>query len=238
MEKTNEKRNMMKRIMMMLCAVVVAISTVLGSGVTEVQAATKVSSSQKKQVKKYINHYLKSYLEYGVYLDWNSKTLKFNDKRKTDIAIYNLAFKDETFQSQYVDNDTVRDKYGSYAGGVYKYSKKAKSVIKKRGKKLFGNSYKISFANDKSNTNDLLYFFPISMDGKVILPNAPDTGDYYTKIKYQSIKKISGVYVVKIKMAEYCAEEYAAVPTGSKKEYTIKLKPHGNSFTIKSITMK
>ena len=37
MEKTNEKRNMMKRIMMMLCAVVVAISTVLGSGVTEVQ---------------------------------------------------------------------------------------------------------------------------------------------------------------------------------------------------------
>ena len=76
------------------------------------------------------------------------------------------------------------------------------------------------------------------MDGKVILPNAPDTGNYYTKTKYQSIKKISGVYVVKIKMAEYCAEEYAAVPTGSKKEYTIKLKPHGNSFTIKSITMK
>ena len=55
MEKTNEKRNLMKRIMLMLCAAVVAISTVLGSGVTEVQAATKVSSSQKKQVKKYIN---------------------------------------------------------------------------------------------------------------------------------------------------------------------------------------
>ena len=38
MEKTNEKRNRMKRIMLMLCAAVVAISTVLGSGVTEVQA--------------------------------------------------------------------------------------------------------------------------------------------------------------------------------------------------------
>lgn len=78
------------------------------------------------------------------------------------------------------------------------------------------------------------------MDGKVILPNAPDTGNYYTKTKYQSIKKISGVYVVKIKIAEYCdcAEEDGGGPTGSKKEYTIKLKPHGNSFTIKSITMK
>ena len=229
MEKTNEKRNMMKRIMMMLCAVVVAISTVLGSGVTEVQAATKVSSSQKKQVKKYINHYLKSYLEYGAYLDWNPKTIKFDDKRKTDIVIYTLAFNNETFQSQYVYDD----KYVSYSG-IYKYSKKVKSVIKKRGKKLFGNSYKISFANAKSNTNGLLYLLPKSMDGKVILQDACDTGDYYTKTKYQSIKKISGVYVVKIKMAEYCAEEYA----GSKKEYTIKLKPHGNSFTIKSITMK
>ena len=41
MEKTNEKRNLMKRIMLMLCAAVVEISTVLGSGVTEVQAASK-----------------------------------------------------------------------------------------------------------------------------------------------------------------------------------------------------
>lgn len=238
MEKTNEKRNLLKRIMLMLCAAVIVISTVLGSGATEVQAATKVSSNQKKQVKKYINHYLKSYLEYGAYLDWNPKTIKFDDKRKTDIVIYTLEFKNETFQSQYVDNDKVRDKYGSYAGGVYKYSKKAKSIIKKRGKKLFGNSYKISFANAKSNTNGLLYLSLKSMDGKVILPNACDTGDYYAKTKYQSIKKISGVYVVKVKMAEYCVEEYGAELTGSKKVYTIKLKPHGDSFIIKSITMK
>ena len=238
MEKINEKRNLMKRIMMMLCVAVVAISTVLGSGVTEVQAATKVSSSQKKQVKKYINHYLKSYLEYGAYLDWNPKTIKFDDKRKTDIVIYTLAFKNETFQSQYVDNDDVRSKYSSYVGGVYKYSKKAKSIIKKRGKKLFGNSYKISFATSKNNSYSNLYLSPKSSDGKVILPNIYDTGDYYTKTKYQSIKKISGVYVVKVKMAEYCADGYGAEPTGSKKEYTIKLKPHGNSFIIKSITVK
>ena len=45
MEKTNEKRNRMKRIMLMLCAAVVAISTVLGSGVTEVQAASKAKKA-------------------------------------------------------------------------------------------------------------------------------------------------------------------------------------------------
>ena len=45
MEKTNEKRNMLKRIMLMLCAAVVAISTVLGSGVTEVQAASKAKKA-------------------------------------------------------------------------------------------------------------------------------------------------------------------------------------------------
>lgn len=45
MEKTNEKRNLMKRIMLMLCAAVVAISTVLGSGVTEVQAASKAKKA-------------------------------------------------------------------------------------------------------------------------------------------------------------------------------------------------
>lgn len=117
MKKQMGKKNLMQKILLVICAVAIAISTVLGSGVTEVQAATKVSSSQKKQVKKYINYYLKSYLEYGAYRDWNPKTIKFDDKRKTDIVIYTLDLKNETFRSQYVDNDTVRDKYGSYAGG-------------------------------------------------------------------------------------------------------------------------
>ena len=52
MEKTNEKRNMLRRIMLMLCAVVVAISTVLGSGVTETQAATLSGHGLSKKEKK------------------------------------------------------------------------------------------------------------------------------------------------------------------------------------------
>ena len=51
MEKTNEKRNLMKRIMLMLCAAVVAISTVLGSGVTEVQAASKAKKAMAAYAK-------------------------------------------------------------------------------------------------------------------------------------------------------------------------------------------
>ena len=77
MKKQMGKKNLMQKILLVICAVAIAISTVLGSGVTEVQAATKVSSSQKKQVKKYINYYLKSYLEYGAYRDWITKPINF-----------------------------------------------------------------------------------------------------------------------------------------------------------------
>ena len=59
MEKTNEKRNMLKRIMLMLCAVVVVISTVLGSGVTETQAATLSGHGLSKKEKKEFTRILK-----------------------------------------------------------------------------------------------------------------------------------------------------------------------------------
>ena len=60
MERTNEKRNMPKRIMLMLCAVVVVISTVLGSGVTETQAATLSGHGLSKKEKKEFTRILKN----------------------------------------------------------------------------------------------------------------------------------------------------------------------------------
>lgn len=60
MEKTNEKRNMLRRIMLMLCAAVVAISTVLGSGVTETQAATLSGHGLSKKEKKEFTRILKN----------------------------------------------------------------------------------------------------------------------------------------------------------------------------------
>ena len=68
MEKTNEKRNMMKRIMMMLCAVVVAFSTVLGSGATEVQAASKAKKAMAAYAK---------YLQDGSHWDMDGKMTSF-----------------------------------------------------------------------------------------------------------------------------------------------------------------
>lgn len=117
----------------MLCAAAVLITAVpVGN---TIEASTKVSSSEKTKIKKYINKYLDDYLEYGVYLDWNPKKTKFDDKRKTDMVIHTLAWRNDTFQTQYVSNEAFYNKYQSYAGGVYKYSKTTKDLIKKRGKK-------------------------------------------------------------------------------------------------------
>ena len=68
MEKTNEKRNLMKRIMLMLCAAVVAISTVLGSGVTEVQAASKAKKAMAAYAK---------YLQDGSHWNMDGKMTSF-----------------------------------------------------------------------------------------------------------------------------------------------------------------
>ena len=51
MKETNGKRNFMKKLMLMLCAAVVAISTVLGSGATEVQAASKAKKAMAAYAK-------------------------------------------------------------------------------------------------------------------------------------------------------------------------------------------
>ena len=68
MEKTNEKRNMLRRIMLMLCAAVVAISTVLGSGVTEVQAASKAKKAMAAYAK---------YLQDGSHWNMDGKMTSF-----------------------------------------------------------------------------------------------------------------------------------------------------------------
>ena len=60
MEKKKEKRNMLMRIMLMLCAVVVVISTVLGSCVTETQAATLSGHGLSKKEKKEFTRILKN----------------------------------------------------------------------------------------------------------------------------------------------------------------------------------
>ena len=81
-----------------------------------------------------------------MYSTRNPKTFKFDNKRKTDIAIHYLPY-DET-SSEYKNEDYLFEKYNCYAG-AYRYSNKMKSLAKKRGKQLFGNSYKFSIAMEK-----------------------------------------------------------------------------------------
>lgn len=51
MKETNKKRNIIKRIILMLCVAVIAVSTILGSGTAEVQAASKVQKAKAAYAK-------------------------------------------------------------------------------------------------------------------------------------------------------------------------------------------
>ena len=59
MKKTGEKRNVMKQMILILCAAIVAISTVLGSGAMDVQAATLSGYGLTKQEKTVFTRILK-----------------------------------------------------------------------------------------------------------------------------------------------------------------------------------
>ena len=117
MEKTNEKRNMLRRIMLMLCAAVVAISTVLGSGVTEVQAASKAKKAMAAYAK---------YLQDGSHWNMDGKMTSFGLIDVNRDGIKELVVYDEGTNSTsligYVSGKTKQ--LGWCMGDVIIYSKK------------------------------------------------------------------------------------------------------------------
>ena len=221
------QKNIIRKIVAFLCLAAMLV-TALPTDCT-VEAATKVSAGEKSKVKKKIQA-IEDYLGYCVYLNWNSKNFKFDNKRKTDMAMYYVS--DEKWSQYEDDTSKMYEKYNCYAGG-YKYSKKTKSLIKQSGKKLFGNSYKLALETEKKNEYKP-YLYPLTSDKKYIKMNACDWGDYDTKFVYKSITKSSGGYIVKLKGTEYCVE----TPTGRSKTFTIKLKKRGKSLIISDIKMK
>ena len=170
MEKTNEKRNMMKRIMMMLCAVVVAISTVLGSGVTEVQAASKAKKAMAAYAK---------YLQDGSHWDMDGKMTSFGLIDVNRDGIKELVVYDESTYSTsligYVSGKTKQlgwcmrgeikiypkkkifalydsPEAGMYDRGYYKYDgKKAQRLalynVEYDGDKLIDETYNVHGKN-------------------------------------------------------------------------------------------
>lgn len=218
-----KKQNFIRKIVAFLCITVVLV-TALPAG-SNVEAATKVTASEKAKVKKTIEP-IESYLCQLVYMKTSPTSFKFDSKRKTDMAIHSLPYAK-------MDSELAGDyweKYGWYGGG-YKYSKKTKTLIRQRGKRLFGDSFKLSVAkhNEKG-----LYFYPLTYDKKYIALNCFDWGDTNEELVYKSISKISGGYLVKLKVTETLEEK----STGKSKTFTVKLKKQGKSLIINDIKMK
>lgn len=118
MEKTNEKRNMLRRIMLMLCAVVVAISTVLGSGVTEVQAASKAKKAMAAYAK---------YLQDGSHWNMDGKMTSFGLIDVNRDGIKELVVYDEsTYSTRLIGYVSGKTKVlgGCMRGEIEIYSKK------------------------------------------------------------------------------------------------------------------
>ena len=189
MEKTNEKRNMLRRIMLMLCAAVVAISTVLGSGVTEVQAASKAKKAMAAYAK---------YLQDGSHWNMDGKMTSFGLIDVNRDGIKELVVYDESTYSTsligYVSGKTkqlgwcmrgeikiypkkkIFALYDSAGGGIYatlyyKYDgKKAQRLalynVEYDGDKLIDETYNVHGKNvSKKKYNKLK--LPISQMGLV-----------------------------------------------------------------------
>ena len=132
MEKTNEKRNLMKRIMLMLCAAVVAISTVLGSGVTETQAATLSGHGLSKKEKKEFTRILKKEakkkeitgdnLSYAT--EWTDKGLRI----KKGYAGY------DSYSIQKINGKNVLCLYGNVVDAYYSCVTTCKMIYLVNGK--------------------------------------------------------------------------------------------------------
>ena len=132
MEKTNEKRNLMKRIMLMLCAAVVAISTVLGSGVTETQAATLSGHGLSKKEKKEFTRILKKEAKKKeITLDNLSYATEWTDKGfqiKKGYAGY------DSYSIQKINGKNVLCLYGNVVDAYYSCVTTCKMIYLVNGK--------------------------------------------------------------------------------------------------------
>lgn len=122
-----EKRTIMKKVILMLCAAMLFITTVLGSSVTDVQAASKVKKAKQAY----------------------AKFLKTDEAVRTDIDIDDLTFGLIDVNKDKVPELVVYDD-GGYITSVYGYcSGKVKDLIwSMKGGITFYPSRKIICASD------------------------------------------------------------------------------------------
>lgn len=236
------------KIVSFLCALVIAI-TIVPVGNTA-YADTQVTGTERENVEKYVMDVLDVYLCYGGSLGWNQKIFNYNARRQNDIAFMNAI---EKLQSQKVKNKKVLEEHPYLGEGLYKYSTKTKSILKKTRQKLFGKYYKApvdkhgysiiaTMPGEWSNKYDekfglagIKYMFPLTLKGNYVRDDAPDVGDYLTSGKVSSVVATEDGYRVTMKYTT--SVYYKPKKTTTIREYTVDLKTQGKSYVIKKIAM-
>lgn len=220
-----------KGICTVMCVLMLALTMTTGISMVQkpVTAHAAVSTSEKKKIQAFIEKYCIDYLEHCCYLGQTGKEFKFDSKKKTDIAFSSIACKDYMFDRLLAYTDLC-DKYGAYTG-VATYDATVKKKLSASGKKIFGNSFKISLAIGKNTKS----FYPLSSDKKYIAYNRCDKGDWSSDHNYSSISNKNGTYTVKIKYISGWWDDDSRVNEVTD-YFTVTLKKSGSSFVIKNIT--
>lgn len=208
----------------------------------KVQAASKktesVSLSEEKKIENFLDKYTSMYFEQcraTLLSEKNPQVFYLNKTRKTDMAIMALDPYSSLKNVEVAYSDSLWHKYNPY-NGLWTFSKGVKNKITKSGKKLFGKSFELVFAQDNPH-NDMndrnFYIFPLSSDKKYIVNNDVDWGACNVEHKYLSAEKKSGVYIVKVKYS--CVEEDESGKNTDSTIFTVKLKKKGSSYIITDI---
>lgn len=136
-EMRDKKIFLTRRIIAILCvfSMIVASITYIPDKVqaatkNETRNAEKVSSSEQKQIKKFLDRNVSGYLDqccisftYENSLKMNPKMFKFDNKRKTDMAVNALNPNSSLERERISYEDELWQKYIPY-GGLWVYSKK------------------------------------------------------------------------------------------------------------------
>lgn len=232
------KRLFKRGICAVICVLVLALT--MTAGILMMQKPetvhAKVTVSEKKKIQAYLDEYCVGYLEHCCYVDQTGKKFTFDSKKKTDMVLAKIAHK-QFMADREVDYDSPNhyelcEKYEPYSGELVKYDTTVKKKIAAYGKKMFGSSYKVSFAMGKNTKS----FYPLSSDKKYIVYKWCDTGDWGSDHKYTAISKQNGTYTVKIKFTSGWWDDDTDGMTSVETDYfTVNLKKNGSSYVIKNI---
>lgn len=186
-----------------------------------------VSSGEQKKIRKLIDSSIIQYIDGACNYPPKLEHFQFNKKMKTEIAFHNVK-DDDAVSSQYSSDAALIEKYRPY-GGVFWYTDTVRSAVRKKGKALFGDSFRISFA--VGDGFSVFSNYPLSHDKKYILMNFADWGDWYAEHRYR-IQKKDHIYTVNIRVSSFWggAEDDVTVH-----QFHVDLKKKNGSFQITDI---